>query len=408
MANPSLNPDLTGKLQPDFRGYLLEPFGPIGIISHTANEEFVKQINSILFEKRLKRKQEFSNPYVDSAGYLRKDYIIQSSMVRFSTGEGKVTLNQTVRGHDIFIITDVLSHNAKYPMFGFEHSTSPDDHFRDLLRIIMAVSGKARRINVIMPFLYEGRQDHSGYRESLDCAAMLQQLYNLGVANLIIFDPHDSRVANAVPLMGIEMPKSAYKIISSLIATTPTLKINKNNMMVVSPDETGISRAIFYSSLMGVPLGIFYRHKDYAIRIDGEHPIKEIRFLGDSLEGRDILIVDDMINSGKTMVDTATIMKDRGAKDIYCVAPFGLFTDGIERIQTAVNKGIVKKVLCTNLIYRKPELLAAPWYVDVNMTPFVARLIDAINVDESLGKLVNPSLLISDLLGQMRIGELME
>lgn len=408
MANPSPNPDLTEKTQPDFRGYLLEPFGPIGIIPHTANEEFVKQINNILFEKRLKRKQEFSNPYVDSAGYLRKDYIIQSRIERFATGEGKVTLNQTVRGHDIFIITDVLSHNAKFSMFGFEHSTSPDDHFRDLLRIIMAVSGKARRINVIMPFLYEGRQDHSTYRESLDCAAMLQQLYNLGVANLIIFDPHDSRVANAVPLMGIEMPKSAYKIISSLIATTPSLKINKDTMMVVSPDETGISRAIFYSSLMGVPLGIFYRHKDYSTRIDGEHPIKEIRFLGDSLVGRDILIVDDMINSGKTMVDTATIMKERGAKDIYCVSPFGLFTDGIDRIQSAVNRGVIKKVLCTNLIYRQPDLLSAPWYVDVNMTPFVARLIDAINVDESLGKLVNPSLLISDLLGQMRIGELME
>ncbi len=408
MTNPSLHSDSAEKLKPDFRGYLLEPFGPIGIIAHTANEEFVNQINSVLYEKRLKRKQDFSNPYVDSVGYLRKDYIIQSSIIRFETGEGKVTLSQTVRGHDIFIVTDVLSHQAKFPVFGLEHSTSPDDHYRDLLRIIMAVSGKARRINVIMPFLYEGRQDNSAYRESLDCAAMLQQLYSLGVANLIIFDPHDSRVANAVPLMGIETPKSAYKIISSLIATTPKLKINKDNMMVVSPDETGVSRAIFYSSLMGVPLGIFYRHKDYSVRVDGEHPIKEIRFLGESPVGRDILIVDDMINSGKTMVDTATVMKARGAKDIYCVSPFGLFTDGIDRIQNAVKQGIIRKVLCTNLIYRKPELLSAPWYVDVNMTPFVARLIDAINVDESLGKLVNPSLLISDLLGQMRIGELME
>lgn len=408
MTTPSHQSNYSERLDPDYRGYLMEPFGPIGIISHSANEEFAEQINNILYDKRRKRKENYSNPYVDSAGYLRKDYIIQSQIVRFSTGEGKVTLNQTVRGHDIFIITDILSHQVNFPLFGVEHSTSPDDHFRDLLRIIMAVSGKARRISIIMPFLYEGRQDHRSARESLDCAAMLQQLYNLGVANLIIFDPHDSRIANAVPLMGIEMPKSAYKIISTLIARNPNLKINKNSMMVVSPDETGISRAIFYSSMMGVPMGIFYRHKDYSIRVDGEHPIKEIRFLGDPIEGRDVLIVDDMINSGKTMVDTATIMKERGAKNIFCVAPFGLFTDGIELIQEAVNQEIIKQVLCTNLIYRKPELLSSPWYIDVNMTPFVARLIDAINLDESLGRLVNPSYMISDLLGQMRIGELFD
>lgn len=400
--------DNTERLDADFRGYLLEPFGPIGIISHTANDEFARQINDVLYEKRLKRKSEGTNPYVNSAGYLRSDYMIQSQIVRFDTGEGKVTLNQTVRGHDIFIITDVLSHYAKFPVFGEEHRTSPDDHFRDLLRIIMAVSGKARRINVIMPFLYEGRQDHRHARESLDCAAMLQQLYRLGVANLIIFDPHDARIANAVPLMGIEMPKSAYKVISSLIATNPSLKINKESMMVISPDETAISRSIFYSSLMGVPLGIFYRHKDYSVVIDGNHPVKGIRLLSEPIEGRDVLIVDDMINSGKTMVDTASVIKKEGARDIYCIAPFGLFTDGIGRIQEAVDNKIIKQVLCTNLIYRRPELLAAPWYVDVNMTPFVARLIDAINVDESLSKLINPSYMISDLLNQVRIGELFD
>jgi len=392
----------------DYRGYLLEPFGPIGIISHTANEEFVKQVNQVLFEKRLKRQQNNSNPYVNSAGYLRKDFTISTSFVRFATGEGKVSLSQTVRGHDIFIISDVLSHQVKFDISGEEHFTSPDDIFRDLLRIIMAVSGKARRINVIMPFLYEGRQDHCSGRESMDCSAMLQQLYRLGVSNLIIFDPHDPRIVKAVPLMGIELPKSAYKIISTLLSANPFVKLNKDSMMVVSPDETGVSRAIFYSSMLELPLGIFYRNRDYTTSVNGVHPIKDIRFLGESLENKDVLIVDDMINSGNTMISTAKIMKERGAKDIYCVSPFGLFTDGIAPMEEAVKAGIIKQVLCTNLIYRRPELLAAPWYVDVNMTPYVARIIDALNVDESIGKLINPTDKITDLLGQVRIGELFE
>lgn len=393
----------------DYRGYLLEPFGPIGIICHTSNMDFVREVNRVLYEKRLRRMEDETNPYARSVGYLRDDYTIQAQIVRFATGEGKVTLNQTVRGHDIFIITDVLAHQTSFSLFGQDHYSSPDDHFRDLLRIIMAVSGKARRINVIMPFLYEGRQDLRNSRESLDCASMLQQLYKLGVENLITFDPHDIRITNAVPLMGVETPKSAYKIISSLISTNPSLKINKENMMVVSPDETGVSRAVFYSSMLSLPLGIFYRRLDYSTRTsNGDHPVKEIRFLGESCEGKDILIVDDMVNSGRTITETAQFLRDNGAKDIFCAVPFGLFTDGIELVDEYVRKGTIKQVLCTNLTYRRPELLAAPWYVDVNMTPFVARLIDAINVDESLGHLVNPSIRIQDLLSQIRIGELFE
>ncbi len=392
----------------DFQEYLQEPFGPIGIICHTDNMEFVRQVNNILHEKRQKRHEHKSNPYVHSVGYLRDDYLIDSTNVRFSTGEGKVSLNQTVRGHDIFIISDILSHQSTFPIFGLEHHASPDDHFRDLLRIIMAVSGKARRINVIMPFLYQGRQDRRKGRESLDCASMLQQLYKLGVANFIAFDPHDDRVVNAVPLMGFESPKSAFKIISTLISTNPTLKLDKQSTLVVSPDETGATRSAYYASVLGLPLGIFYRRYDYSIKINDEHPVKEIQFLGESCEGKDVLIVDDMINSGRTMLETAEIMKRKGAKDIYCLAPFGLFVDGIESMDQAVNKGIIKQVFCTNLIYRRPELLQASWYIDVNMTPFIARLIDAINLDEALGYLVNPDVKISDFLGQIRIGELFE
>jgi ribose-phosphate pyrophosphokinase len=408
MSTTSRYSESTEYSSQEAKGYLFEPFGPIGIICHSANIDFVNQVNKILHDKRYRRQSENSNPYVHSTGYLRDDYMIQANIVRFATGEGKVTLSQTVRGHDVFIISDVLSHQASFSIFGEEHWSSPDDHFRDLLRIIMAVSGKARRINVIMPFLYEGRQDLRAARESLDCASMLQQLNELGVANMITFDPHDDRVANAVPLMGFETPKSAYKIISSLIASNSSLRINKDSMMVVSPDETGASRAVFYSSVLGLPLGIFYRRLDYSVSTNGIHPVKEIQFLGEPCVGKDILIVDDMINSGKTMTETAQFMKDQGAKDIYCAAPFGLFANGLEKMQDAVDRKIIKQVLCTNLIYRTPELLAAPWYVDVNMTPFVARLIDAVNVDESLSHLFNPGYRISDLLGQIRIGELFE
>jgi ribose-phosphate pyrophosphokinase len=392
----------------DYRGYLLEPFGPIGIISHTSNEAFVRQVNNILYEKRLLKQQNNYSPYVNSAGYLRRDFTISATITRFATGEGKVTLNQTVRGHDIYIITDVLSHDEQFTLSGQPHFKSPDDHFRDLLRIIMAVSGKARRINVIMPFLYEGRQDHSITRESLDCAQMLKDLYNLGVANLIVFDPHDPRIINAVPLMGIEMPKSAYKIISTLISKNPGLHINKDNMMIVSPDETAVSRAIFYSSMLELPLGMFYRDRDYTkVDDEGNHPIKSFRFLGDDPKGKDILIVDDMINSGNTMIRTATYMHERGAGNIFCAAPFGLFTDGLEPFNEAYKNNIIKQVYCTNLTYRPKALLDMPWYVDVNMTPFVARIIDALNVDESIGKLISPIEKYDSLLGQVRIEELM-
>ncbi len=392
----------------DYRGYLLEPFGPIGIISHTSNEAIVRQVNDLLFEKRLKKQQENYSPYVNSAGYLRRDFTIKATITRFETGEGKVTLNQTVRGHDIFIISDVLSHDESFTLSGVPHFASPDDHFRDLLRIIMAVSGKARRINVIMPFLYEGRQDHCISRESLDCAQMLKDLYNLGVSNLIIFDPHDPRIVNAVPLMGIELPTSAYKIISTLISKNPGLHIDKDNLMIISPDEMAVSRAIFYASMLEVPLGLFYRDRDYTtVDEEGNHPIKDFRFLGDDPSGKDVLIVDDMINSGNTMIRTARVMHEKGARNVFCAAPFGLFTDGLEPFNEAHAKGEITQVYCTNLTYRPKELFETKWFAEVNMYPYVARLIDAINVDESIGELITPIEKFNSLLGQMRIEELM-
>lgn len=387
----------------------LEPFGPIGIIAHTANEEFAESVSNILYQKRQKRYETNANPYVKNPGYLRSNYMMDSSLVRFQTGEGKFQLGESVRGHDIFIITDITANNLDMNVSGYERTFSPDDHYRDLLRIVSNVSGKARRVTVIMPFVYEGRtvkQDSSS--ESLDCAGALQQLYNLGVSNIIIFDPHDDRLANAVPLMGMDFPKCAYKIISTLLNTYDTVAIDKNKTMVVSPDESGVNRGIFYSSLMNLPLGIFYRDRDYTQKINGVHPIKDYKFLGDDVQGKDIIIIDDMINSGSTMLRTSRKLKEAGAKDIYCLSSFGLFTSGFEEIDKAYSEGIIKGIICTNLIYRSPELLSKEWYTDVKMEPYIAKIIDSLNVDESIYSLINSTTRITDLLSQVRLGELID
>ena len=387
----------------------LEPYGPIGIISHNANAEFVKAVSDTLSQKRKKRFEGNSNPYVHTPGYFRSNYILDSNLVRFQTGEGKFQIEESVRGHDIFIITDVLSHNETIDIFGNKRVLSPDDHYRDLLRIVSTCSGKARRVNVIMPFVYEGRQEkRQSSNESMDVAAVLKQLYELGVANLIIFDPHDGRISNAVPLMGIDFPKSAYKIITTLLSTFDTIHVDKERTLVVSPDESGVNRGIFYSSLMNLPLGIFYRDRDYTKKVDGQHPIKAYKYLGDDISGRDVLIIDDMINSGSTMLRTSKILKVHGARDIYCLAPFGLFTDGLYTFDEAYEDGVIKAVLCTNLNYQSPELLSRDWYVNVDMIPYVARIIEAINANESVTDLINSTSRITEFLGQMRIGELFD
>ena len=388
----------------------LEPFGPIGIISHTANEEFVKMVNIVLYEKRLARYNNNLNPYVNNPGYLRTNYIFDAELVRFSTGEGKFQLAESTRGHDIYIITDVLSYNQTIKLSGYDHTISPDDHYRDLLRIISTCAGKARRINVIMPFMYEAIQDHktSKLDESLDCASVLRQLYSLGVSNVVVFDPHDSRIDNATPLLGIEKPNSAYKIISTIISKFGSIRLKPENTIVVSPDETGIGRAAFYASMLNIPLGIFYRDRDYANTLYEQPPIKEYKFIGNDVEGKDVLLIDDMIKTGHTMMTTATILKNRGARDIYYIAPFGMFTNGFDEFDEAYKNGLIKAVVCTNLIYRPEELLNREWYVDVNMTPYVARIIDALNVDESVSKLINSTSRIREFLDQIRFDEFIE
>ena len=387
----------------------LEPLGPLGIICHTANKDFARSVSNILYEKRKSRSETRANSYVENPGYLRSDYLIESNLTRFQTGEGKFALTETVRGHDVFIITDVLSYNQDISLSGFPHVISPDDHYRDLLRIISLCVSKARRINIIMPFVYEGRQDHADSRDvSLDCSAFLKQIHSLGVANLIIFDPHDARITNSVPLMGIELPRSAYKIISTLINSFSSIVLDAEHTTVISPDENGVNRGIFYASMLNLPLGIFYRNKDYSHKVNGINPIINYQYLGDDLNGKDVVIVDDMINSGDTMLRTAAQIKKQNARNIYCLSPFGVFTNGLKDFDKAYEDGIIKAVLCTNLIYRRPELLKRDWYIDVNMSPYVARIIDALNVNESVGKLINSTSRITDLLGQVRIGEIFD
>ncbi len=377
----------------------MAPVGPIGMIPLKGSMEFSERVNFYLN----KRRSEYQEQLLVSRypGFFRNDYRIDVDNTRFSSGEGKAVISHSVRGHDLFIISDVMNFSCTYKMFGKENHMSPDDHYQDLKRVILACSGKARRVNIIMPFLYESRQHKRNARESLDCAFALEELYGLGVENIITFDAHDERVANAIPTSGFESLSANYQIIKAMFRTIPNLNFNNGRFMIVSPDEGGITRAMYFASILGIPLGTFYKRRDYTQVVNGRNPIIAHEFLGDSVEGMDILIVDDIISSGESMLDIGREMKKRGARNIYCAATFGLFTEGIECFDKAYAEGIINMVYATNLIYRRPELLTAPWFCDVNMAKFVALLIDAINHDSSLSNLINPTDKIKSLLATM-------
>ena len=396
---------------PDDRNYYIykqygnnpmAPVGPIGIIPLTGSQYFTKQVNDFLFRRRTEYQEISPQDEELYPGFMRQDYRISVENIRFSSGEGKAMISSTVRGHDIFIISDVTNFSCTYKMFGLTNHMSPDDHYQDLKRVILAISGKARRINVIMPFLYESRQHKRSSRESLDCAHMLEELYDLGVKNIITFDAHDDRVANAIPTGGFESIPSTYQLIKALVNTTPDLNISGGKLMVVSPDEGAISRAMYFASMLGVQLGTFYKRRDYTQIVNGRNPIIAHEFLGESVEGLDLLIVDDMISSGDSMLDLARELKSRKANRIFCAVTFGLFTDGLEAFNEAYREGLFDRVFATNLIYRRPDLLKAPWFCDVNMAKFVALLVDAINHDASLSGLVDPTEKIRTLLDKVR------
>lgn len=369
----------------------MQPVGPIGIVPLQGSMDFARRVN----EQLSIRRQEYLGCAPELVrvhpGFLRDDYRIPVDTVRFSSGEGKASFSQTVRGHDLFILVDVMNYSCRFRMFGQDVNMGPDDHYQDLKRVILAASGKARQISVIMPFLYESRQDLRSTRESLDCSEMLNELEALGVHNIITFDAHDSRVSNAVPLCGFEDMKPAYQMLKAMLNHVSDLGIFDHRLMIVSPDESGISRAMYYASMLGVPLGTFYRIMDYEQKTEGSPPVIAYEYLGESVEGKNIIIVDDMIVTGDSMLDVACELRKRKAGRIFIVSTYGLFTEGIERFSRAYEDGIFDRVFSTNLIYRRPELLASPWFVDVDMSKYVSLIIDALNHDASLSRLMDPT-----------------
>ena len=373
------------------------PVGQLGIIALPGCEELANKIDNYLIRWRFQRNSEHKDTLA-FAGYEKSTYLINMDFPRFGTGEGKAALNQTVRGYDIYILCDVFNYGVTYKMYGMTVPMSPDEHFANLKRAISAIEGKAKRVSVIMPMLYEGRQHKRSSRESLDCAMMLQELHNMGVENFITFDAHDPRVMNAIPLCGFESISPAYQMIKAAVNNVDNLKINKDNIMIISPDEGGMSRCIYYSTVLGVDLGMFYKRRDFSRIVDGRNPIIAHEFLGDNVEGKDVIIVDDMISSGESMIEVATKLKELKAARIYIFSAFGLFCNGFDAFDKAFQEGIIDRVFTTNLIYGTPELLSKDWYIRVDMSKYLSYIIDTLNHDTSISDLLDPAEKINTLL----------
>ena len=365
------------------------PVGPLGLIPLKSCEDLGKKVDAWLVEWRKERESEHKTT-IAFAGYQKDSYIIGAKTPRFGSGEAKGELTESVRGDDLYIMVDVCNYNMTYTMNGLKNHMSPDDHYQDLKRIIGATASTAHRINVIMPFLYESRQHKRTSRESLDCALALQELTAMGVDNIITFDAHDPRVQNAIPLKGFETVQPAYQFVKGILREVTDLKIDSDHMMVISPDEGGMGRAVFFANVLGLDLGMFYKRRDYTKIVDGRNPIVAHEFLGSSVEGKDVIIIDDMISSGESMIDVATELKKRKANRIFVVATFGLFTNGLEKFDQAVADGTIYKVVTTNLTYQTPELLSKPYYISCDMSKYIAYIIDTLNHDSSISDLLNP------------------
>ena len=359
-------------------------YGELSVIGMHGCEDFASQVDYYLKEWR----------HHDSDG----SFLVDAHCPRFGSGEGKGTIQQSLRGNDVYIICDVFNHGVTYDMYGMTVPMSPDDHFQDLKRTIGAIGGKARRISVIMPMLYEGRQHKRSGRESLDCALALQELVNMGVTNLITFDAHDPRVQNAIPLHGFEDVRSSYQMIKAMLRKYPDIEIDPDNTMIISPDEGGMTKCMYYSSVMGIDLGMFYKRRDYSVIINGKNPIVAHEYLGRDVKDKDVIIVDDMISSGDSVIDVAKQLKDKGAKRIFVFATFGLFCNGLDKLDAAHKEGIIDQIFTTNLVYRTPELLAREWYTEVNMCKYVAYIVDTLNHDRTISHLLNQSKKIHNIL----------
>jgi ribose-phosphate pyrophosphokinase len=335
-------------------------------------------------------------------GYENEEtYITHIHCPRFGSGEAKCIIDETVRGHDVYIICDMFNHGVTYKMYGTENRMSPDDHYQDLKRIIAAISGKARRLTVVMPMLYEGRQHRRTARESLDCAIALKELVNMGVSNIITFDAHDARVQNAIPLSGFDDVQTTYQMIKALSRQVPDISFDKEKTIVISPDEGGMKRAMYYSSVLGLDLGMYYKRRNYSIIIDGKNPIEAHEYLGRSVEGKDVMIIDDMISSGESVLDIAKMLKSQGAKRVFVFTAFGLFCNGLDKFDKAFASGEISKVFTTNLIYRIPELFEREWYCEVDMSKYISLLIDTLNHDETISNLLVPAQRIEKLLERL-------
>ncbi len=364
--------------------------GKLGVIGMKGCEEMVQKINAHL--------QKFNQ----EEGKQTDSFLIPVSSPRFGTGEAKALIMHSIRTYDMYIVMDAFNYGVTYKMYGQERPMSPDDHFQDVKRVISAMGGKAKRITVIMPMLYEGRQHKRVARESLDCALALQELETMGVDNIITFDAHDPRVQNAIPLTGFENVHATYQMIKACLRYDDKIILNKDNTMIISPDEGAVGRCIYYSSVLGMDLGMFYKRRDYATVVDGKNPIVAHEFLGSDLAGKDVIVVDDMIASGDSMIDVAKELKKRKARRVLVFSTFGLFTEGVDKFNQAYESGLIDAVFTTNLVYRMPELLRAPWYHEVDMSKYIALIIKTLNDDNSISELLTPISRIEKILNKYR------
>ena len=380
------------------------PVGSLGIIAVDGCQELGNKVNDYLVKWRKESSHEHKNDVVFT-GYEKDNYLIDAKVPRFGSGEAKGVINESVRGKDLYLMVDVCNYSLTYSLSGHVNHMSPDDHFQNLKRVIAAVGGKARRLNVIMPFLYESRQHKRSSRESLDCALALQELVSMGVDNIITFDAHDPRVQNAIPLSGFETVRPTYQFIKGLLRTVPDLIIDSDHMMAISPDEGGTSRAVYLANVLGLDMGMFYKRRDYTQIVDGRNPIVAHEFLGSSVEGKDVIVIDDMISSGDSIIDVATELKRRKAKRIFAAATFGLFTNGLDKFDKAYEEGIIHGILTTNLIYQTPELLSRPYYINCDLSKYIALLIDTLNHDGSISSILSPNERIQHVVQKYKNGE---
>ncbi len=376
------------------------PVAPLKIIPLSSMAKMGKEIDKymVIFRQYVNNDRVKNDPAFH--GYIEDSYLVDMECPRFGTGEGKAVFHESIRGKDVFILVDVCNHSITYKLNGYENHMSPDDHYQDLKRVISACQGKARRINVIMPFLYEGRQHKRSGRESLDCAYALTELRDMGVSNLITFDAHDPRVANATPLSGFDNFTTPYQFIRALLNAEDDLIVDKDHLLVISPDEGALDRAIYFATVLGVDTGMFYKRRDYSTIVNGKNPIVAHEFLGDNIEGKDIIIMDDMISSGGSMLDTAKQLKEMKARRVYICTTFGLFTEGFSAFDEAYENGYFDKVITTNLTYLPPEIYEKPYYIEADMSKFIASLIDFMNHDVSLSNVIETTEKIHHFLNE--------